>query len=329
MNNEGLNFVRPKNFDSFFGQKQIVNELKVYIYSANKRNEPLSHVLLYGPSGMGKTSLSFIIANETDSKIKVINAPMIETIQDLVEILASINEKDILFIDEIHRLDRRIEETLYSVMEDFVVNIPYKSGDNLKLIGVKIPKFTLIGATTLDGLISVPLKNRFPIQFHFENYNLSEMMQILINNSKLYKLEIDEKCAKFFASRTKNNPRILNNLLRRFSDYLLYFKISKVDLEVVEKFFKFIKIDEYGINDFDKKVIATLYENFQDQPTSLESIASLINENVYNIKENSEPYLVSIGFIRRTRRGRILTDRGKLFYWNNIKSWFLSKNVIF
>ena len=138
MNNEGLNFVRPKNFDSVFGQKQIVNELKVYIYSANKRNEPLSHVLLYGPSGMGKTSLSFIIANETDSKIKVINAPMIETIQDLVEILASINEKDILFIDEIHRLDRRIEETLYSVMEDFVVNIPYKSGDNLKLIGVKL-----------------------------------------------------------------------------------------------------------------------------------------------------------------------------------------------
>lgn len=320
MSNEILNKIRPQSFDTFFGQNQIVNELKVYIYSALKRNDSLSHILLYGPSGMGKTSLSFIISNEMKTRIKIINAPMIETIQDLVEILASIHEKDILFIDEIHRLDKRIEETLYSVMEDFVLNIPYKSGENVKLIGVKIPKFTLIGATTLDGLISIPLKNRFQIQFHFESYTIEEMSLILKNNSAILNLNINDECSRFFASRSKNNPRILNNLLKRFADYVLYFNVEEITITVVENFFNFIKIDDYGINDFDKKVIATFYENFLDQPTSLESIASIINENVANIKENSEPYLVTIGLIRRTRRGRVLTEKGKLFYWNNIKN---------
>ena len=186
MNNELLSIIRPKSFNDYYGQNQIVNELKVYIYSAKKQKTCLDHILLIGPSGMGKTSLSYIIANEMNTKIRVINAPMIVTIQDLIEVLATIKENEIFFIDEIHRLDKKIEEILYSVMDDFLINLTYKSEEKTKVVSIKIPKFTLIGATTLEGQLSVPLRDRFVIKFHFEPYSLSELNQILLNNPIIF-----------------------------------------------------------------------------------------------------------------------------------------------
>lgn len=320
MNNELLSIIRPKSFDDYFGQAQIINELKVYIYSAKKQKTCLDHILLIGPSGMGKTSLSYVISNEMNSKIRVINAPMIATVQDLVEILASIKENEIFFIDEIHRLDKKIEEILYSVMDDFIINLTYKSEEKTKVISIKLPRFTLIGATTLEGYLSVPLRDRFAIKFHFEPYCEDDLAKIALCNATKFNVNFEEiDDAKFFIKRVKNNPRILNNLLKRLSDYCLYMNKNSAKLDFLKEFFTFVKIDEYGLTLFDQKIIKTLYEVFQSEPVSLESLASVLNENVINLKENYEPYLVTIGIIARTRRGRMLTKKGQEFYFKYIR----------
>lgn len=315
----GSNYFRAKNFYEFFGQEQIVKELKVYLYSAQQRKRCLDHILFYGPSGVGKTTLATIIANELNKEIKILNAPVIETVQDLVEVLASVKEGDIVFIDEIHRLDKKIEEVLYSVLEDFVLNIPYKNKEKCKILKISLPFFTMIGATTIDGLISAPLRERFGIKFHFEAYTKSEISQLVnYNLNKLNYSFIDEKIALEFADRTKLNPRIANNLIKRLNDYLIFKNIDCIDEITLNEFFEFLKIDIFGITETDKKIIKTMYENFQDQPVSLESISTLINENPINLKEIYEPYLVTIGFINRTRRGRVLTKLGKTFYYSKI-----------
>lgn len=315
----GSNYFRAKNFYEFFGQEQIVKELKVYLYSAQQRKRCLDHILFYGPSGVGKTTLATIISNELNKEIKILNAPVIETVQDLVEVLASVKEGDIVFIDEIHRLDKKIEEVLYSVLEDFVLNIPYKNKEKCKILKISLPFFTMIGATTIDGLISAPLRERFGIKFHFEAYTKSEISQLVnYNLNKLNYSFIDEKLALEFADRTKLNPRIANNLIKRLNDYLIFKNIDCIDEITLNEFFEFLKIDIFGITETDKKIIKTMYENFQDQPVSLESISTLINENPINLKEIYEPYLVTIGFINRTRRGRVLTKLGKTFYYSKI-----------
>lgn len=311
--------LRPNNFDEFFGQEQIVKELKVYIYSAIKRGDTLDHLLFFGPSGTGKTTLAMILANELKRRIRTINAPMIESIQDLVEILATIQEGDILFIDEIHRLDKKIEEVLYSAMEDFRLSLPYKSDEKVKVVMVNLPKFTLIGATTLDGLIATPLRERFGIKFHFSSYSLEEISLIVKQNMSKVNLEFEsENLYKELASRTKLNPRITNNLVKRLYDFAIYHDLTIISAKTLQNFFDFLKIDIYGINELDKKIIKTMYEKFGENPVSLESLASIMNESLSNLKEISEPFLVSIGFISRTRRGRTLTKLGKTFYWSNI-----------
>ena len=320
MAEERIDF-RPKTIDSFFGQENIKEQLKVYMFGSKKVGKPLSHILLCGPSGMGKTTLGHIIANEMNTNIKTINAPMITTNQELIEIIASIKEGEILFIDEIHRLDKKIEEVLYSVLEDFKMTIPYKSDEQIKVVQIDVPKFTLIGATTLEGLISIPLRDRFQLNFHFKEYSEIELSKLLHTNTEKVNLKFESfETSQFFIQRCKGNPRILNNLLLKLTDYATYYDRQTITLEFLHKFFKFIKIDDYGLDEFDKAIIKVMYENFPSQPVSLDSIASLINENPVNLKENYEPYLVRAGMIRRTRSGRLLTDRGKLFYWNNIHS---------
>lgn len=310
---------RPSNFSEFYGQSQIIKEIKVYIYSAIKRNTSLDHLLFFGPGGVGKTSLAMLIAKELKKEIRIINAPIIESVQDLVEVLAMINEGDILFIDEIHRLDKKVEEVLYSALEDFTLNIPYKSKEKSKIISVKLPHFTMVGATTLDGLISPSLRERFGIKFHFANYTKSELKELVIyNSSKLGITFSNESLAEEFATRTKLNPRIANNLIKRLYDYCVYKQINIVNDTFLNDFFEFTNIDLYGLTAIDKKIIKVLYENFLDQPISLESLSSVINENLVNLKEVYEPYLVSIGFISRTRRGRVLTKLGQLFYYSNV-----------
>lgn len=310
---------RPTCFSEFYGQAQIVKEIKVYIYSALKRNSPLDHLLFFGPGGVGKTSLAMLIAKELNKELRIINAPIIESVQELVEVLAMINEGDILFIDEIHRLDKKVEEVLYSALEDFTLNIPYKSKEKSKIISVKLPHFTMIGATTLDGLISPSLRERFGIKFHFSAYTKTEVKDLVIfNANKLGIIFNDNALAEEFASRTKLNPRIANNLIKRLYDYCVYKQISVITKTFLMDFFDFTNIDIYGLTLIDKKIIKVLYENFLNQPVSLESLSSIINENLINIKEVYEPYLVAIGFISRTRRGRVLTKEGQLFYYSNV-----------
>ncbi len=313
------NIFRVDNFLDFYGQEQIIKELKVYLYSCKKRNECLDHILFYGPSGVGKSTLACIVAKEMNRNIKIINAPVIETVQDLIEILASINEGDVLFIDEIHRLEKKIEEVLYSVLEDFMLYVPYKNKEKRKVISVKLPKFTLIGATTIDGMLSEPLRERFGIKFHFENYTKREISLIAKNNLNKINLQFgNDEDALEFADRTKLNPRIANNLVKRLGDFAVYKNIKIINYEVLSNFFEFLNIDIYGLTEVDKKIIKIMYEYFEDHPVSLENIASLINESVVNIREIYEPYLAKIGFINRTRRGRILSKLGKTFYYSRI-----------
>lgn len=313
-----INF-RPNNFDEFFGQTQIVKEIKVYIFSAKQRKGVLDHLLFYGPGGTGKTTLALLISKELGKQIRVLNAPIIQTIQDLVDILATIEEGEILFIDEIHRLDKKVEEVLYSALEDFKLNIPYKSKENCKIISVNLPKFTMIGATTIDGMITPSLRERFGIKFYFDSYTKEEIAKLVIHNiNKLDLAFVKDEIAFDFALRTKLNPRIANNLIKRLDDYCLYKGVKAIDKNLLEEFFLFINIDIYGLNELDKKIIKVMYENFLNQPISIESLSSILNENPITIKEVYEPYLVAIGFINRTRRGRILTKLGQSFYYSNI-----------
>lgn len=315
---KSINF-RPSSFDEFFGQTQIVKEIKVYIFSAKQRKGTLDHLLFYGPGGTGKTTLALLISKELGKEIRVLNAPIIQTIQDLVDILATIEEGEILFIDEIHRLDKKVEEVLYSALEDFKLNIPYKSKENCKIISVNLPKFTMIGATTIDGMITPSLRERFGIKFYFDSYTKEEITKLVNHNvNKLDLSFVNEEIALDFALRTKLNPRIANNLIKRLDDYCLYKDVKVIDKNLLEEFFNFINIDKYGLNELDKKIIKVMYENFLNQPISIESLSSILNENPITIKEVYEPYLVAIGFINRTRRGRILTKLGQSFYYANI-----------
>ena len=314
-----LNEFRPKSFKEFYGQKRIIEQLKVYLYSSKKREKTLDHILLCGPSGTGKTTLSYIIANELRKNIKTINAPMIESNQDIVEILALLKEGDILFIDEIHRLDKKIEEVLYSAMDDFILSFPYKSEERTKVISLNVPPFTLIGATTIDGLISTPLRERFPIRFNAEPYTLEDISKIIENNAKKINLEFKNSEAILeLAKRSELNPRICNNLLKRLYDFSIYKRYEKINEKNIQNFFNFASIHEDGLTESDIKILTILFTNFYDQPVGLEAISNFLNEDQTNIKENYEPFLVKSGYLMRTKKGRILTSKGKEYYLNFI-----------
>ena len=307
---ETNNLFRPNLLSDFVGQDEIVNKLKIYIYSAKERNETLDHTLFYGPPGVGKTSLAFIIAHEFNSKIKVVSAPTLKTIGDLVGILSILDPGDVLFVDEIHRLDKSLEEILYSVLEDFKLNITFKNSEQVKLVNFDISAFTFIGATTQIALISSPLRDRFGITFKFDYYTVEEISKIIRENTIKMGFSIDNSEAIEIAKRSRKTPRIANNLLKRIVDFTIYENSKKITKQILNNAFAMLKIDKDGLRKEDIDILKLMFKKFKNVPISLEVIASYIGENVNNIRDVYESYLVNEGYIERTKRGRILTLKG-------------------
>lgn len=307
---ETNNLFRPNLLSDFVGQDEIVNKLKIYIYSAKERNETLDHTLFYGPPGVGKTSLAFIIAHEFNSKIKVVSAPTLKTIGDLVGILSILDPGDVLFVDEIHRLDKSLEEILYSVLEDFKLNITFKNSEQVKLVNFDISPFTFIGATTQIALISSPLRDRFGITFKFDYYTVEEISKIIRENTIKMGFSIDNSEAIEIAKRSRKTPRIANNLLKRIVDFTIYENSKKITKQILNNAFSMLKIDKDGLRKEDIDILKLMFKKFKNVPISLEVIASYIGENVNNIRDVYESYLVNEGYIERTKRGRILTLKG-------------------
>ena len=300
---------RPKTFDEFLGQEQVKRLLKVAVESAKRRGEPLDHVLFYGPPGTGKTTLSHIIANEMGAEIKVVAAPTIERKGDLLGLLMSLNEGDILFIDEIHRLNRAVEETLYSAMEDFKVDVVSGSSRSTA-VTLEIPPFTLIGATTRLNLLTPPLRSRFGLICRLELYTVEEMVKVAEAVSRKLKLKVDREGLELLARCGRGTPRILIQVMKRVRDYAVVHNWEVVDREKAEKVLNELGIDSFGLDRLDRKILETIAEKFKGGPVGLNTLATVLKEDVDTIENVHEPYLIEMGFLVRTPRGRKITERG-------------------
>ena len=315
--------LRPQRLDEYVGQDELKENFKVFIGAALHRDEPLDHVLLYGPPGLGKTTLANIIANEMGAKIHVANGPSIEKTGDLAAILSYLEPGDILFIDEIHRLPRVVEEVLYAAMEDFKLAIVISKDTGAKAFNMSLPPFTLIGATTRAGDLSAPLRARFGITEKLNYYTEEEIKQIVRRSAKVYSCEIDDDAASEIAKRSRGTPRISNRLFRRVRDFANYQGKDVISLDDALKALKALKVDSIGLDDVDIRYLKTLIERFNGGPVGLEVLANTIGEELMNLEDVYEPYLLQIGFINRTSRGRVATElaykhlkiahQGKLF----------------
>lgn len=313
-------FLRPKNLNDYIGQEKIKNNLKVFISAAKQRFEVLDHILLYGAPGLGKTTLANIIANEMKARIKIINAPSIEKPGDIASIISLIEANDILFIDEIHRLPKNVEEIFYSVMEDYKLITISGNGMDAININIQIPPFTLIGATTRIGSLSEPFKNRFGIIEKIDFYSNEEIEKIIIKNSSLLKIKINKKAANLIASRSKGTPRIANHLLKRIRDFANVENKNEITVEIANNALKALKINDLGLSDVEINYLKTIMYRFKGGPVGIETISLAIGEEVINLEDSYEPYLIKLGFINRTQRGRIVTNKTyDYFEKNNIK----------
>jgi Holliday junction DNA helicase RuvB len=299
---------RPKSFDEFLGQESAKRVLKVAVESARIRREPLDHVLFYGPPGTGKTTLSHIIANELNAEIKVVSAPTIERKGDLLGLLTTLNEGDVLFIDEIHRLNRAVEETLYSAMEDFKVDIV--TGSRATAVTIELPKFTLVGATTRLNLLTPPLRSRFGIICRLELYSKEEMEEIARSASKKLGVSFTERALKLVSGCGRGTPRILLQILKRIRDYSIVHKWKVVDEEGVGRVLEELGIDSLGLDRLDRKILETIAEKFNGGPVGIGTLSSVLNEDTDTIENVHEPYLIEMGLIVRTPRGRKITEKG-------------------
>lgn len=301
------NALRPLKFDDFSGQKKVVDNLRVFVEAAKYRGEPLDHTLLHGPPGLGKTTLSNIIANELGVGFKLTSGPVLDKPGDLAGILTSLEKNDVLFIDEIHRLSPVVEEYLYSAMEDYRIDIMIDKGPSARSIQIDLNPFTLIGATTRSGLLTAPLRARFGINLHLEYYDPETLQKIIKRSARLLKVPIDDEAAVEISRRSRGTPRIANSLLRRIRDFAQVKGNGRITAEIAQFGLHALNIDEYGLDETDNKILITVIDKFHGGPVGISTIATAIGEDAGTVEEVYEPFLIMEGFIKRTPRGRMVT----------------------
>ena len=299
------NVLRPKTLNEYIGQSKVKENMKVYIEAAKKRGEPLDHVLLYGPPGLGKTTLANIISNDMHSNRKITSGPAIEKPGDLAALLTNLSEFDVLFIDEIHRLNRNVEEILYPALEDFTLDIIIGKGPTAKSIRLDLPKFTLIGATTRAGSLTTPLRDRFGIVERLEMYNTEDLATIIKRSASILNIDIDDEASVEIAKRSRGTPRIANRLLKRVRDYASVLGNGRISLQIAQIALNKLDIDDIGLDAIDKRLLETLILKYQGRPVGIDALATTLGEETSTIEDVYEPYLIQIGFIARTTRGRI------------------------
>lgn len=306
--------LRPRNMDDYIGQSKAKETLKIYIEAAKRRNDPLDHILFYGPPGLGKTTLAGVIANEMGTHMKVTSGPAIEKPGDMAAILSGLSDGDVLFVDEIHRLNRQVEEVLYPAMEDYCIDIMIGKGPTAKSIRLDLPKFTLVGATTRAGLLSAPLRDRFGVINRLEFYSIEELVQIIMNSARVLQVEIEPEGAVEMARRSRGTPRIANRVLKRVRDFAQVRFDGIITKDVAARALDLLDVDKLGLDHVDRNLLMTMIEKFGGGPVGLDTLAAATGEDPGTIEDVNEPYLIKNGLINRTPRGRVVTPAAYLHF---------------